>query len=96
MPGKITGVHAALRRSGRGAFGGGIAFVRSLRMTFSHVSAFAEGCSTSTPASERPPVFRRSLWQVTQYLLMVAAGGAAAVAGAADVASGFSRRFWAP
>src|SRR5262249_60333499 len=51
-------------------FGGGIALVRSLRMTFSHVSAFADGCSTSRPASDRPPVFKRSLWQGTQYLLM--------------------------
>src|SRR5580765_5560467 len=73
--------------SGRGAPGGGIALVRSLRMTFSHVSAFAEGCSTSSPASVRPAVFRRSLWQVTQYLVTVAEG----VAGCVFVVSGFNR-----
>src|SRR5580765_3184073 len=75
--------------SGRGAPGGGMALVRSLRMTFSQVSAFAEGCSTSSPASDSPAVFRRSLWHVTQYLLTVAAGGG--VVRAAAVASGFSR-----
>src|SRR6185369_17423281 len=69
--------------SGRGAPDGGIAFVRSLRMTFSQVSALAEGRSTSRPANDRPPVLRRSLWQVRQYLLMVAAGEAAGCAGCA-------------
>src|SRR6185436_8299118 len=70
-------------RSGRGEPAGGMAPVLSLRTTFSQVSAFAAGCATSTDASVRPPVFRRSLWQVTQYLLMVAAGDATAGAAAA-------------
>src|SRR5262245_59709139 len=45
-------------------------------MTFSQTSACADGCSASRPASDSPAVFSRSLWQVTQYLLMVAAGDA--------------------
>src|ERR1043166_7652376 len=63
--------------SGRWAFGGGMAPVRSLRMTFSQTSACADGAVRSTPASDRPPVFRRSLWQGTQYFWTVADGAGA-------------------
>src|SRR5277367_4851033 len=45
-----------------------MALVRTLRITFSHTSAFSETFSTSTLSSIRPAVFSFSLWQVTQYL----------------------------
>ncbi len=52
--------------SGRFAPAGGIMPARSLRMIFSTTS----GCSCArialNPASERPPAFARSLWQVAQ------------------------------
>ena len=52
--------------SGRGRGRGGIAPARSFRTTFSHTSACAATSARSTPSSDRPPVCRRSLWQVTQ------------------------------
>src|SRR5258707_833270 len=53
--------------SGRGRPAGGIAPVRSLRITFSHTSALAGTFAKSILSSIRPAVFSFSLWQVTQY-----------------------------
>ena len=39
----------------------------SLRMTFSQISASAVTSARSGEDSDNPPVFKRSLWQVTQY-----------------------------
>src|SRR5262245_30710725 len=64
-------------------------------MTFSHTSTRAVGFDTSTSSSDNPPVFRRVLWQVTQYLsstarcsagLAVEFATAGAAAGAAFLA----------
>ena len=52
--------------SGRGDSGGGIMPACSLRIIFSATSAFCAACATSNAASDRPPVFLVSLWQVTQ------------------------------
>src|SRR4051794_15460309 len=69
-------------------------------MTFSQVAACIDGVAVSTPASESPPVFRRSLWQVTQYLLMVAAAVGpvvcAAIAMAAATRNDVIRRYISP
>ena len=54
--------------SGRRAPCGGITPARSLRTTFSQISASPDRRDRSSPSSTRPPVFRRALWQVTQYL----------------------------
>ena len=53
-------------RSGRGRPAGGICPARSLRTTFSSVSAWAPTRSRSTRSSSRSAVRRRSLWQVMQ------------------------------
>src|SRR6266850_38516 len=55
-------------RSGRGAPLGGIRPARSLRITFSQVSASRAAWAASTFSSVRPPVCSLSLWQVRQYL----------------------------
>ena len=59
--------------SGRGMPCGGIAPTRSLRITFSQVSAPFGTSTRLAPCSERPPVRSLSLWQVTQYRLSSAA-----------------------
>ena len=53
--------------AGRRAPAGGIRPLRSLRITFSQVSAFSAGLVTSILFNASPPDFRRSLWQPTQY-----------------------------
>ena len=53
--------------SGRGMPLGGIMPVRSLRTTFSHTSTSEPTCVRPSASSDRPPVFARGLWQVTQY-----------------------------
>src|SRR5687768_1759867 len=50
---------------------------RTFLMTFSHTSACAGTSAASTPSRARPPVFSRSLWQVTQYCLTSPAGAGA-------------------
>ena len=54
---------------GRGTSGGGITPARSLRITFSHSSAWSPTAARSSPCSDRFAVLTRSLWQVTQYLI---------------------------
>jgi hypothetical protein len=63
-------------RSGRGAPAGGIMPVRSLRTAFSHSTGFAPARSTLRLASDIPPAFSRSLWQVAQYCSITCCGGA--------------------
>ena len=53
--------------AGRRRPGGGIAPLRSLRTTFSQVSAPAATAWTSARSSSRPAVRVRALWQTTQY-----------------------------
>jgi hypothetical protein len=53
--------------SGRGTPAGGIAFVRSLRTIFSQPSPPALTLARPAGSMRNPPVFRRVLWQVTQY-----------------------------
>ena len=57
---------SAAARSGRGRPAGGIWPARSLRTTFSSVSACAPTRARSTWSSSSSAVRRRSLWQVTQ------------------------------
>ena len=52
--------------SGRGRPIGGIVPARSFLTTFSQISACSVRFAGSTESSERPPVFRRWLWQVTR------------------------------
>src|ERR1700730_8161435 len=52
-----------------------MALLRSLTMTFSHVSAELNTRSASTLSSTSDPVFSRSLWHVTQYVLTSARAG---------------------
>ena len=52
--------------SGRGMPAGGIAPVRTLRMTFSQAPASAGTRDRSSVSSARPPVFSRWLWHETQ------------------------------
>ena len=59
--------------SGRRTPTGGIDPVRSRRTTFSQVSAWADRLLRSSDSRLRPPVLRRSLWQVRQYCLRAAA-----------------------
>ena len=63
----------ALRASadGCGMLGGGMVPVRSLRTTFSHVSAPSTTLATSIRSSLTPAVSRRSSWQVRQYWSIV-------------------------
>src|SRR5712692_5799309 len=64
-----------------------MARLRSLTMTFSHVSAELNTCAASTLSSISDPVFSRSLWHVTQYVLRSSrAGGPAASDAARGVA----------
>src|SRR5215467_5962666 len=58
---------SSVAASGRGIPVGGIAPARSLRTTFSQTSVPARTFVRSAVSSASPPVFRRSLWQVTQY-----------------------------
>src|ERR1700674_651541 len=60
--------------SGRGIPCGGMAPTRSLRITFSQVSAAAGGLVTSAAWRVKPPVRSFSLWHVTQYLSRRARG----------------------
>jgi hypothetical protein len=69
---------AASAFSGRGLPAGGIAPERSLRITFSQISGFAEGLDMSALSSSRPAVLIVWLWQVTQYWFNKARGSAAA------------------
>ena len=55
--------------SGRRAPCGGMTPARSLRTTFSHISALFATCATSAFSSTSPPDLRRALWQVTQVLV---------------------------
>src|SRR5256884_2901057 len=48
--------------------GGGITPARSLRITFSHNSAWSPAVVRSNFSSVKLALFVRSLWQVTQYL----------------------------
>ena len=51
---------------GCGRFGGGMVLVRSLRTTFSQISASAGTWATSMSCRLSPAVSRRSLWHATQ------------------------------
>ena len=55
--------------SGLGIPCGGMLPARNRRSTFFHYSAFAVTCAMSARSSVNPAVFKRWLWQVTQYLL---------------------------
>ena len=52
--------------AGRGRPSGGICPARSLRTTFSRISALPGTSPISSRSSMRPPVCSRSLWQVMQ------------------------------
>src|SRR5262245_27493896 len=54
---------------------------RSFWTTFSHTSGWSPGLAMLNASSERPPVFERSLWHVTQYRLTSSCRDATAVAG---------------
>ena len=60
------------RRQAAAAPAGGIMPARTFRMTFSQTSACAATFDRSGASSASSPVFSRWLWQVTQYLSMVA------------------------
>ena len=63
---------SSVAASGRGMPAGGMAPVRSLRTTFSQVSAPAGAIGRAQPSSTSPPLFSRSLWHDTQYRLTIA------------------------
>ena len=60
---------SSVARAGLGIPAGGISPARTLRMTFSQISASASTRSSETVSSARPPVCVRELWQVMQVLL---------------------------
>src|SRR5262245_58936151 len=55
--------------SGLAAPSGGIMPTRTLRITFSQVSAWAGASASVSVSSVNPAALTRSLWQVTQYCL---------------------------
>src|SRR6266849_5090484 len=81
--------------SGRFAPCGGMARAWSLRTTFSHTSGADAARAASSFSSDRPEVFRRSLWQETQYVAMASRTDAASLvttAGDAPVTWGLAAR----
>ena len=65
----VSNHESRARRSsiaGCGMLGGGIMPVRSLRTTFSQVSAPSPGLATSASSNVKPAVLSFWLWQVTQ------------------------------
>ena len=56
---------------------------RSFRMIFSVTSGCSAALAASYPASEMPPAFPRSLWQVAQYCATIFVCSAGAIDGAA-------------
>jgi hypothetical protein len=72
--------------AGRGMPAGGIIPARSLRTTFSQVSAWSCILATSSLSSNSPAVCKRWLWQVTQYWSSSARAEAAEATGVAGAA----------
>src|SRR5947199_3197653 len=58
---------STLALSGLGIPSGGIAPARTLRITFSHISACAGTFERSAVSSVKPAIFVFELWHVTQY-----------------------------
>src|SRR5689334_12203432 len=72
---------------------GGMDCVRNFLTTFSQVSAAAPTLCAPDGSITNPPVFIRSLWQVTQYCVSTGDGSHAAVAGRVLAAAAFAGAF---